>query len=138
MAEQSTTAMTPGNRGELIAQTIALATAGLGSAALLASMARLSAGEAPIIAWLAYGAWGLLPFLLTVAVLTRRRPGVWRSILFTCISAFALVMYGDLLFATRLSSTAGLAFLFIPLWQLLGCVVILALIWLFSWGGRRG
>ena len=42
-------------------------------------------------------------------------------------SAFGLAIYGDLWLTTRQSSTAGLAFLFIPLWQLLGWGAVLML-----------
>jgi len=42
-------------------------------------------------------------------------------------SAFGLAIHGDLWLTTRQSSTGGLAFLFIPLWQLLGCGAVLML-----------
>jgi hypothetical protein len=73
-----------------------------------------------------FGAWVLLPFALAATGVATAPAATRRAIGITLASGFGLVMYGELLLAQDLSSTAGLAFMFIPLWQVLGVLVILA------------
>jgi hypothetical protein len=96
-----------------------------GIAALVAAEARLSGGEFSFRA-LPLFAWPLIPF--AVALFGVRHPDVTtaRSIGIAGASGFGLASYADLIVASRLSSTAGLAFLFIPLWQLIACAVVMA------------
>jgi len=71
--------------------------------------------------------WGLAPFALALFGLRGRRVSTRRALGMVAASGFGLAIYGDLCLASRQSSTAGLAFLFIPLWQLLGCGAVLLL-----------
>jgi hypothetical protein len=71
--------------------------------------------------------WGLAPFALALFGLKGRRASTPRSLGMVAASGFGMAIYGDLFLASRQSSTAGLAFLFIPLWQLLGCGAVLLL-----------
>jgi len=71
--------------------------------------------------------WGLAPFALALLGLRGRRVSTPRALGVVAASGFGLAIYGDLCLASRQSSTAGLAFLFIPLWQLLGCGAVLLL-----------
>lgn len=67
--------------------------------------------------------WALLPFALSLLGLVGKA-GIARSVGLLLTSGFGLLAYGSLLFGSP-SSTSGLAFLFAPFWQLLGCGAIL-------------
>jgi hypothetical protein len=97
----------------------------LGAAVLIAASYRLSGGAEALLKASPFVVWGLVPFALGVFGLRGKAAGVPRSLGVVLASGFGLAMYSDLLWSTHLSSTAGLAFLFIPLWQSLGCAAAL-------------
>jgi hypothetical protein len=104
---------------------VAVGVTGLGAAALAAAQLRLSGRGAEFLAGFPFVLWGLAPFGLAMIGLRVRPVSTGRAIGVIATSGFGLAMYADLITASHLSSTAGLAFLFIPLWQLLGCGAVL-------------
>jgi hypothetical protein len=96
-----------------------------GIAAVVAAEVRLSGGEFSLGA-LPLFAWPLIPFGVALFGVSDPHVTTARSIGIAGASGFGLASYADLVVASRLSSTAGLAFLFIPLWQLIGCAVVMA------------
>lgn len=72
--------------------------------------------------------WVLLPFVLASVALAKRPSSTVGTLALLASSCFGLVIYYDLLFpSSRNSSTAGLAFMFVPLWQTLACLLAIAL-----------
>jgi hypothetical protein len=106
---------------------VAMAVTALGALVLLAALLRLSGGIEALVAASPFGLWALTPFAVAFFGLRSRTVRTGRSLGLILASGFGLALYADLLLSSRLSSTAGLAFVFIPLWQVLGCGVVLAL-----------
>jgi hypothetical protein len=75
-----------------------------------------------------FTAWVLLPFILTFVTLMRRATS-WVGIVgLAAVSAVWSAGYLDLVFPRgHVNSTAGLAFVFVPLWQLLSYLVFAAI-----------
>ena len=126
MAESSTRSPRFGLSRWTAPRILATAVTVAGAGALLAAEVRLSGGEMSLLA-LPFFVWPLIPFAVALFGLRGPRVSGVRSIGLTVASGFGLAMYADLSLASRLSSTAGLALLFIPLWQLIGCGVVIAL-----------
>jgi hypothetical protein len=114
----------------------AIAVTGLGAAALVAAQVRLSGGGLDFLAAFPFLLWGLAPFGLAIIGLKVQPVSAGGTIGVIATSSFGLAMYADLVTASRISSTAGLAFVFIPLWQLLACGAVLVLTALFGRGAR--
>ena len=104
-----------------VVQYVALAGAAAALMAQIRLAGRLSVGSA------LFAPWALLPFVVAYIGMRSRPDSGLRALGLGLASVFGLVPYLDLALASRLSSTAGLAFLFVPLWQVLGCGVILLL-----------
>jgi hypothetical protein len=104
----------------------------VGALVLLGAGVRLGGGIQSLSPFVA---WGLFPFGVGLFGLRSRRVGVPRSVSVTLASGFGLAVYADLLWSSHLSSTAGLTFLFVPIWQTLGCGV--ALLLTMRWRGRN-
>ena len=98
-----------------------------GVGALVAAAYRMTGGLQAFLLAAPFVVWGLAPF--AVALWSVRRPPVTllRAIGLIATSGFGLCLYLQLCLATRLSSTVGLMFLFIPLWQLVGCALVILL-----------
>jgi hypothetical protein len=103
----------------------------IGAAVLIGASIRLGGGIANLSPFVA---WGLFPFGLGVFGLRAKGVGVPRSVGVILASGFGLAVYGNLLLSSRLSSTAGLAFLFIPIWQTVACGA--ALLLTLKWRGK--
>jgi hypothetical protein len=106
---------------------VAIIITGVGVAALIAAAVRLSGGVEALLSVIPFMIWGLAPFALALFGLRGRGGTTPRVLGIVAASGFGMAMYANLYLASRLSSTAGLAFLFIPLWQLLGCGAVLVL-----------
>jgi hypothetical protein len=105
---------------------LAVATTLLGAVALLVLAFRMAGGVEGLFRGFRFFAWALLPFALALFGLRRSAVTAARSVGLTAASGFGLAVYSDMLFFTEHhSSTEGLVFLFIPLWQLMGCGVLL-------------
>lgn len=112
-------------RGSGSLRLVAVAISGVGAVALVAAAFRMSGGGTAFLLVTPFILWGLTPFALALFSLRGRRVRTARALGMVATSAFGLAIYGDLYLATRQSSTAGLAFLFIPFWQLLACGAVL-------------
>ena len=95
--------------------------------ALVAILAQIRLAGGLSIGVVLFGPWAVLPFAIAYRGVRARPESFWRPVGLGCMNLFGLVMYLDLLLSSRLSSTSGLALLFVPLWQCIGCAVILAL-----------
>ena len=115
------------SRGSRWLRFVAVAISCAGAAALVAAAFRMSGGGESFLLVTPFILWGLAPFALALFGLKGRPVSTPRSLGMVVASGFGLAIYGDLCLASRQSSTAGLAFLFIPLWQLLGCGAVLVL-----------
>ena len=99
------------------------ATLGLGALGTLAALAYDGASAAVFT----LGIWALLPYAVLLASSRFAGTGGRALVLFiVCLlaSGFAIFVYADALFV-HTTSTAGLVFLFIPLYQLIAAVVLL-------------
>ena len=106
-------------------RTVALAVTSLGSAALLGTIIRLAGSVEALLDALPLTAWALLPFALAFLGLRGHTVTTGRAAGLAGTSGFGLLIYAHLVFAQQVSN--GLGFLFIPLWQLIACGVVLAL-----------
>ena len=95
--------------------------------AVLAVLAEIKLAGGSTIGVLLFAAWVLLPFALTFQGVRASGASAGRVIGLGVASAFGLVLYLSLLLSAEMSSTAGLAIIFVPLWQLLGVGVVLRL-----------
>lgn len=95
----------------------------LGAAAQVAASVLMSGGGAEFLWGMPFFIWGLVPFGLGLFGVRRKGVGLPRSTAVTLASGFGLAMYANLIWSSHLSSTAGLAFLFVPLWQTVACAV---------------
>lgn len=77
----------------------------VGAGVLLGASIRLSGGVLGALS--PFVVWGLAPFGLGVFGVRRTRVGVPRSVAVILSSGFGLVVYGDLLWASHLSSPLG-------------------------------
>jgi hypothetical protein len=71
-------------------------------------------------------AWPLAPFALALFALRRPNVNTARSVGISLVSGLAAVAYGDLVLARR-TSTDVLNFIFVPLWHLLACGLVVGL-----------
>lgn len=101
----------------------AIVVTALGAAALVGAGVRLTGGGVAFLLAGPFLVWGLIPFGLGLLGVFRNGVGLPRSIAVILASGFGLTMYADLIWSSHLSSTAGLALVFIPLWQTLACAV---------------
>ena len=70
------------------------------------------------LALLCFGSWVLLPFGVSLLLLIKRQPSAVGYLFLTGASLFGAALYFDLAFpSSKVRSTVGLAFIFIPLWQ---------------------
>ena len=98
----------------------------LGAITGLFALMKMGAGVSALAS--GFTVWVLLPFGITLMALMRRPSSIIGTLGLLACGAFGLAMYFDLVFpSTRLRSTAGLAFLFVPFWQTAGSVVAVAL-----------
>ena len=104
----------------------------VGALVLLGAGVRLGGGIQGLSPFVA---WGLFPFGVGLFGLRNRGVGVPRSVGVILASGFGLAVYADLLWSSHLSSTAGLTFRFVPIWQALGCGAGLLLT--MRWRGRN-
>ena len=97
-----------------------------GAVMAIASMVKMTNGLSGIASL--FTAWVLLPFALAFLALAMRPSSLVGVLAVLSSSLFAVLVYFDLLAPrAHLSSTAGLAFLFIPLWQTAWCVCGIAI-----------
>lgn len=94
--------------------------------AFVAILAEIKLAGGPTIGVVFFAAWVLLPFAVAFQGLRADQQSAGRAIGLGLASAFGLVVYLSLLLSAQLSSTAGLAILFVPLWQLLVVGVVIA------------
>jgi len=69
--------------------------------------------------------WVLVPFALGVFGLRRQASSAARSVGVLLTSGFGLLVYGGDAKSPPQGSTAGLAYVFVPLWQLMGVGLVL-------------
>lgn len=96
----------------------------VGALVVLGAGVRLGGGVQGVSPFVA---WGLFPFGVGLFGLRNKGVRVPRSVGVILASGFGLAVYADLLWSSHLSSTAGLTFLFVPIWQTLGCGAALLL-----------
>jgi len=70
--------------------------------------------------------WPLTPFALALFALRSPNVNTARSVGISLVSGLAVVAYGDLVLARR-TSTDVLNIIFIPLWHLLACLLVVGL-----------
>jgi hypothetical protein len=136
MTQQDTSRSLKGKPSMLGLRGAAVVVTGLGAAAHVAAEVRLSGGSVELLAAFPFVLWGLAPFGLAIIGLWVQPVSTGRAIGLIATSGFGLAMYADLLTASRISSTAGLALLFIPLWQLLACGAVLVVTAVIGRGAR--
>jgi hypothetical protein len=95
--------------------------------AIVAILAQLRLADGFNLGVVLFAPWVLLPFAMAYLGVQARPESRGRALGLGLASAFGILVYLDLLLSSRLSSTAGLAFIFVPLWQSLGSGVVLAL-----------
>ena len=93
--------------------------------AIVGLLAQVRLAGGPSMGVVLFGPWLVLPFALAFQGLRTVPDSLVRVVGLGGMNAFGLAMYLDLLLASRLSSTAGLGFFFVPLWQVIGCAVVL-------------
>jgi hypothetical protein len=121
---RQTRTMKPGARKILIQVTNVLTVA----AALAAATAMITMAGTLRFGHILFGAWVLLPFGITLWALNRRPVSVPVVLALLLSSCWALALYGELVFpVSRQRSTAGLAFIFVPLWHLMWALIALAI-----------
>ena len=133
----------PGTLGrpEMNPKPSALTWLALGAAlaeAAVAGAALVKMGGRPLALFTPFTLWVLLPFALVAATIARRPSPFVGVLALLAAGLFGSVAYFDLLFPTsRIRSTAALAFVFIPIWQLAlyGCA--LGVSFVFDVRGRR-
>jgi hypothetical protein len=116
--------------GEVVAaalRVIAFVVTSLGMVSVFGAGRRLTGSVQGMLPTAPFLVWALFPFVLALFGLRRGAYSAPRGAGVILTSGFGLVMYADLVLASRLSSTAGLALIFIPLWQAIGCSVVLLL-----------
>jgi len=91
----------------------------------------------PSLLLLAALLWTLLPFGFVLAALTRLESSTPMLLALAAESSFGLALYLDIVFsAAHVTSTAGLALFFVPLWQMLWHAALLVLSFLARRGDR--
>lgn len=93
-----------------------------GAILAVTSMWKMSGGTSTLASLMTL--WVLLPFALTSTILAKRPSSATAVLGLLVGSLFGCVMYYDLLFpSSTMKSTAGLAYIFVPLWQSIWCLI---------------
>jgi len=116
----------------LLAQAVTLA----GAVVAVIAMVKM-AGGASILAT-PISIWVLLPYILVATTLASRPAPFIGVLALLAAGLFGSILYLDLIFpSSRIRSTAALAFLFVPFWQLGLYVVAVVLSFVFGARSRR-
>jgi hypothetical protein len=103
------------------------ATLGLGALCTIAALAYATGGASSLLKAGHLAIWSLLPYavlLVSTALAGTRGRALAAFIVSVLVSGYGLFIYSDALFV-HLSSTGGLVFLFIPLYQLITAIIFL-------------
>jgi hypothetical protein len=100
---------------------VAVCTLGLVAAQIRAGI-RLDASLFGVL----FAAWPYAPFVAALAMLAPAGASIARSVAMVLVSLLAMIAYADLALSDRPGSTAGLLFLWMPIWQMLGLGLAIA------------